>query len=83
LNTHTIHRFDKLEREHYFNQDVNLFPYLVANFGREMRAALLCPGELCRKGEQAALKNWPALRAVAIDGAMRSNASRECWGADS
>ena len=48
LNTHTIHRFDKQEREHYFNAHVNLMSYLQANFAPAMRAALRCPGAPCR-----------------------------------
>jgi hypothetical protein len=39
LNTHTIHRFDKDERKHYFDARVNLMPYLNLHFAAEMHAA--------------------------------------------
>ena len=79
LNTHTIHRFDKQEREHYFNVHVNLMSYLQANFAPAMRAALRCPGAPCRKAENANLKLFPSLQRVAVAGGARANAT-ECWG---
>ena len=78
LNTRTIHRFDKQEREHYFNNKVNLMPYLQSHFSREMRAALHCPGEACRKGEQAMLRSFPALQRV--EGLPNATGARDCWG---
>ena len=79
LNTHTIHRFDKQEREHYFNAHVNLMSYLQANFAPAMRAALRCPGAPCRKAENANLKLFPSLQRVTVVGEARANAT-ECWG---
>ena len=79
LNTHTIHRFDKQEREHYFNAHVNLMSYLQANFAPAMRAALRCPGAPCRKAENANLKIFPSLQRVTVVGEARANAT-ECWG---
>ncbi len=78
LNTHTIHRFDKQEREHYFNVRVNLMSYLQAKFAPAMRAALRCPGEPCRKAEAANLKLFPSLQHVTKDDAREN--TTECWG---
>ena len=52
LNTHTIHRFDKQEREHYFNVHVNLMSYLQANFAPAMRAAPTLPGGAVPQGRE-------------------------------
>ena len=49
LNTHTIHRYDKQERAHYFNQKVNLLPYLNENFSTEMQAARLRATTIARE----------------------------------
>ena len=38
LNTRTIHKYDKEERQHYFNPNVNLLPYLVEHFAPPLRA---------------------------------------------
>ena len=89
-NTHTIHRFDRSEREHYMlgkddPRSLNLFHYLMEHHDAELRAALRrTPDEARFAGGAAGVKftskvldEWHARGSR-----MNPNASvaRGCWG---
>ena len=87
MNTHTIHRFDKQEREHYFGK-LNLYQYLQHHFDREMRAAFrISDADLGRSGSSGngtlvkwSLKSLDEWHARGSKMNPNASASRGCWG---
>lgn len=85
MNTHTIHRFDKGEKQNYFNASNNLYPYLKEHFASVLRAASrLNDTEEVPKGvstrSSAAHDRWLSRAKWNSSGASTSKTSRGCWG---
>jgi len=84
MNTHTIRRYDKNEREHYFNPKVNLLPYLAKYFDAEVRSACIGLGRgLYANMTGADNRKMPSLCAALVPpiGAARWNELRTMGGA--
>lgn len=88
MNTHTIHRFDKEERQNYFNASNNLYPYLREHFPHVLRAAnrINQSEEGSNAGSPKAVSTRPSAwqeRWLSRASWTNSNASKTakgCWG---